>query len=234
LHLDTPPFEQALRITTIGEDCQTESNDRRPGQSAIGFAFAAGLQSIHNTRNSAPTVNGQRENDVNFLMIVLRIIHIFSGVFWVGFAFFNVRYLQPTVAATGVEGQKVMQYLARKTNLLTAMYTASTLVVLSGLAMYWILSGGFRVGFLTSPTGLILALGGIAGIVAWAIFVFIVRNIFNEMAAIGNQIQAQGGPPTPEQGAALGALSARVGRLGPVGAIILLVALLGMSIAQYV
>ena len=42
------------------------------------------------------------------LIIVLRIIHIFSGVFWVGFAFFNIGFLQPTVKATGAEGQKTM------------------------------------------------------------------------------------------------------------------------------
>ena len=170
---------------------------------------------------------------MNVTMIILRIIHIFSGVFWVGVTLINARFLQPTAAATGPEGQKFMQYLFSKSGLLIAIYTSATLVVLSGLAMYGILSG-FRAAFLTTGYGLSLALGGLCGIVAWFMVIFVVRNVFNQMAALGAQIRSQGGPPTPEQAASLQALSGQLGRLAPIGAILLLLALLGMSIAQYV
>jgi hypothetical protein len=170
---------------------------------------------------------------MNILMIVLRIIHIFSGVFWVGVAMFNVGYLQPTVAATGPEGQKVMQHLTRQTRFTSATYGAATLTLLSGLWMYWILSG-LRLAFVTSGYGLMLTLGGLAGLVAWIMVIFVVRNILGQMGALGGQIQAQGGPPTPEQGAAMRALGGRLVAIGRVGVVFLLVALLGMSIAQYV
>jgi uncharacterized membrane protein len=49
------------------------------------------------------------------LIIILRIIHIFSGVFWVGVSFFNIGFLQPTIRATGAEGQAVMRRLSQKT-----------------------------------------------------------------------------------------------------------------------
>jgi uncharacterized membrane protein len=169
---------------------------------------------------------------LNILMLVLRIIHIFSGVFWVGFSLFNIGFLQPTVQATGAEGQKVMQYLTQKTRLLTSAYGAATFTLLSGLGMYWILFG-FRLSAIRSGYGLVLTIGGASGLIAWLIAVVMIRGITNQMGAIGKAIQSQGGPPTPEQGAQLGALVARMGQLGQVALVFMLVALLGMSIAQY-
>lgn len=166
------------------------------------------------------------------LMIILRIIHIFSGIFWVGVAFFNIGFLQPTVRATAPEGQKVMQYLTQKTRFLAVSYTAATLSLLSGVAMYWILSG-FRVDFMTSGRGLAITIGGIAGLVAWALVIVFVRRIFDQMQTVGRAIQAQGGPPTEEQAAELQALSFRLSNLGNWGLALLVIAVLGMSTAQY-
>jgi hypothetical protein len=87
---------------------------------------------------------------LGILIIVLRVIHIFSGVFWVGFAFFNYGFLQPTVKATGAEGQKTMQYLTQKTRLLSAVYATATLTMLSGLILYWIFLG-FRFSAIFQP-----------------------------------------------------------------------------------
>jgi uncharacterized membrane protein len=170
---------------------------------------------------------------MNWLMIILRIIHIFSGVTWMGLAIFNASYLQPAVAATGAEGQKVMGYIARRTNLTTMVYTTSTLVVLSGLTMYGILTG-FRLAAMLTPYFLTLAIGAVFAIVAWVIVIVIVRGIFTQMSAIGMAIQKQGGPPTPEQGAQMGALSGRLASLGRLGVGLLMVTLLCMAIAQYV
>ena len=166
------------------------------------------------------------------LIMILRIIHIFSGVFWVGFAFFNIGFLQPTVKATGAEGQKTMQYLTQKTRLLSTVYTTATLTMLSGLTMYWILSG-FRLSFIGSGYGLVLTIGSIAGIIAWIYAVVVIRGIFNRMSVIGQQIQAQGGPPNPEQATQMQALVARLGKVGQVALVFLVIALLGMATARY-
>ena len=166
------------------------------------------------------------------LIMVLRIIHIFSGVFWVGFAFFNIGFLQPTVKATGAEGQKTMQYLTQKTRLLSTVYTAATLTMLSGLIMYWIISG-FQLTFMSSGYGLVLTIGSIAGIIAWIYAVVVIRGIFKQMQIIGQGIQAQGSPPTPEQGTQLQALVARLGKVGQVALVFLVISLLGMATARY-
>lgn len=166
------------------------------------------------------------------LIMVLRVIHIFSGVFWVGFAFFNIGFLQPAVRATGAEGQKMMGYLTQKTRLLSTVYAAATLTLLSGLLMYWILLG-FRLSALRSGYGLVLTTGATAGLIAWIFAVVMIRGIFKQMATTGREIQAQGGPPSQEQADRMQALAARLGTLGNVALVFLVVAVLGMSIAQY-
>ena len=169
---------------------------------------------------------------MTILIIVLRIIHIFSGMFWVGFAFFNIGFLQPTVKATGAEGQKTMQYLTQKTRLLSTVYTTATLTMLSGLIMYWVLSG-FRLTFMSSGYGLVLTIGSVAGIIAWIYAVVVIRGIFKQMQTIGQQIQAQGSPPTPEQATQIQALATRLGKVGQVALVFLVISLLGMATARY-
>ena len=170
---------------------------------------------------------------MDLVMIILRIIHIFAGVFWLGTSFFNIGFLQPAVRATGGEGQKVMQHLTQHTRMTAAIYTAATLNVLSGLVMYGIRSG-FRLSFVASGYGLFLTIGGIAGLSAWIVVMVVVRRIFSRMQAIGQAIQAQGGPPTSEQAGEMQALGARLAKVGQYGVALMAVALFGMAVAQYV
>jgi Tfp pilus assembly protein PilX len=50
---------------------------------------------------------------------------------------------------------------------------------------------------------------------------------------LAQQIQSGGKPPTPEQAAALQAAQQRQARLGTIGLVLLIIALLGMATARY-
>jgi len=163
--------------------------------------------------------------------IILRIIHIFSGVFWVGFAIFNIGFLQPAVKATGAEGLKVMQYLSGKTRLMPSIYIAATLTMLSGLIMYWPMAGSGS--FMKTGYGMVLTIGSTSGIIAWLIAIFVIRGIFTGMGTIGKEIALQEGPPSPDQMANMQALSARLGKVGHLALVFMVIALLAMSIARY-
>ncbi len=169
---------------------------------------------------------------MNILIIVLRITHIFAGVLWVGAAFFNLIFLQPTVRAVGAEGQKVNQYLVQKTRMTTYVYTVATLNFLAGLSLFYVVSG-FRLSFFRSGYGLFLTIGSIAGVIAWIMVVIVVRGIFNQMGAIGKMIQSQGGTPTPEQASEMQVLGARLSSLGTYSLVFLAIAVIGMSVARY-
>ena len=170
---------------------------------------------------------------MNVLIIFLRVVHIFSGVFWVGASFFNLGFLQPTVRATGNEGQKVMQHLTSRTRFTVTAYTAATLTLLSGWIMYWNLFR-FRLSILSSGYGLFITIGGLAGTIAWLIAIILVRRALGRMEAVGSAIQEQGAPPTPEQASSLQAIGSQLMKLGQWAVVFMVVALLGMSTAQYV
>ncbi len=170
---------------------------------------------------------------MDILMIILRIIHIFSGIFWVGVSIFNIRFLQPTLQATGGEGQAVMRHLTSHTRFTVTMYTVATLSLLSGLLMYWRLFE-FDLDAVSKGYGLVLTIGGIAGLTAWIIAIFFVRRTLSQLQAIGAAVQAQGGPPTAEQAAGMQAASAQMVRLGQAGVGFMIIAVLAMSTAQYV
>lgn len=169
---------------------------------------------------------------MQILIILLRITHIFCGVLWVGAAFFNLMFLQPSVRATGAEGQALNRYMVQKTRMTTYVYAVATLTFMAGLALYYILSG-FRASFFRSGYGIVLTIGSIAGIISWVMVVIVVRGIFAQMGAIGSAIQAQGGKPTPEQAGRMGALAARLSSYGNFTLVLMLIAVFSMAAARY-
>jgi len=166
------------------------------------------------------------------LMVIMRIIHIFAGVFWVGSTFLLIGFVAPTVAATGDSGRQFMSYLGMKTKFSPVMALAGTLSVLSGLVMYYIIFDVTLDG-LSSGYGLSLTIGALAGIIALIVgFVFQSRSA-NKMKAVAAEMEAAGGPPTPEQMAVMKEGAERIALGTRIGAVFMTIALLGMSIAQY-
>lgn len=169
---------------------------------------------------------------MNYLMISMRIIHIFTGVFWAGTSFFMLSFVTPTVIAAGQEGQKFMQQLAFRTRFSTAMMAVAILSVLSGLVMYWEIFE-FRLTALSSGYGLMLTLGGVAGLIGFFTGYFMQNRIIKSMKLLSSTIAASGAPPSPEQQAEMKSLSETVTKGGQITSVFLALALLGMSVAQY-
>lgn len=170
---------------------------------------------------------------MNFLMIFLRFIHIFSGVFWVGSTFFLVSFVQPTVVATGAEGQKFMQHLAFRTRFTASMIGVGILTVLSGLTMYWRITD-FQWKLISTSYATVLGLGGIAGILAFGAGYYLINRPTQRMKALAVAMGASEGPPTPDQLAEMRSLGNAVAQGGRVTATLMALALLGMALAQYI
>ncbi|HEV8340272.1 MAG TPA: hypothetical protein VGR25_11545 [bacterium] len=169
---------------------------------------------------------------MDLYMIVLRIVHFFSGVFWVGTIFFFTLFLLPRVKQAGQLGGQFMQRLSAPP-LPQTMSISGGLVVLSGLLLYGRDSGGFRAAWVGTPTGLAFLIGGLLAIGALSIGIFVSRPAADRMGKLGKEIAASGGPPSPAQMAEVQALSAKLERGVYQTAYMLLVTLLTMSIARY-
>lgn len=166
-------------------------------------------------------------------MAILRLVHIFSGVLWAGWAFSLSAFVEPASRAAGPEGGKFMQSLAGKTRVIPTMAIAPPLASLSGLLIYWRSSGGLDGNWIASGPGLALTLGSLAGILAFVLGLAYNRPIAQRLAELSRQLQTAGGPPSPTQMAALQGHQTRLRKAGLLVAVLLAVTVVTMSVARY-
>ncbi len=115
----------------------------------------------------------------------LRLIHIFSATFWAGAAMFMVFFLYPTVKVSGDTGKNFLKSMVQTSNLPMWMSVSSLLAILSGLALFDIMSGGFSSAFFKTNYGITLAAGSTLAIVAFLHGFIKIRPCGNRMGAIG-------------------------------------------------
>ena len=167
------------------------------------------------------------------LMIGLRLIHILLGVFWAGTIFFFGLFLEPTVRAAGPDGAKVMLGLKQR-RYFDVMPVVALLTILSGLWLYWRVSGGFNVMWVASRMGTSITTGAAAAIAAFVVGVFVLRRTVLQVFAL--MPVAQQLPEGPQRAAAMEQIQRLRRRLTVSGrwvAALLAVAVGGMAVARY-
>jgi hypothetical protein len=165
-------------------------------------------------------------------MVVLRIVHILAGAFWVGSAIVVFAFLQPAAREVGPAAGPMMMHLAQKKRLPDIVLGAAGLTILAGLLMYWRVSGGFDRDWIESAYGIAITIGSLCAIAAVVLGATIVRPSMVRVASIAQAAGAAGGP-TPEQAAEVGALQERVRATGALIIPLLVLAVVAMASAQY-
>jgi uncharacterized membrane protein len=166
------------------------------------------------------------------LFILARLIHISTGVFWVGAVLFINFLLGPSIMAAGPDGAKVMQQLVNR-RYYEIVIGSATLTVASGLYMIGADSSGFEAAWFATRFGQGISTGMLAAVLAYILGVFVVRPALYRMLALGGQM-AQASPsdrPAIEQ--QMVATRGRLITFGGVTALFLLVAVSAMAVARY-
>jgi uncharacterized membrane protein len=167
------------------------------------------------------------------LLIILRLIHIFAGVFWAGAALLLAGFVEPTVRSLGDEGGRFMQRLTGSSRLPTYMNLAAILSSFAGAILFWIISGGFSASWLGSAPGVGLSIGAVASAGAFVSGYAIQARSASRIASLGREIQAQGAPPTSSQLTEMHSLQSRLRLGGVLGAVLLSIAVISMATARY-
>jgi hypothetical protein len=168
-----------------------------------------------------------------YLMILLRMVHIFAGGLWIGAAISYLFFFKPSVQAIGPAGPKFMQTLAERRKYPVFMLISSLLTVLAGGALYLYASGGFNLAWIKTGAGLGFTIGSLAALVAFFVGGFGIGPTSAQMGTLGQQIGASGGGPTPEQISTLQALEKKLARAELVDFVMLVIAMLTMATARY-
>jgi hypothetical protein len=165
-------------------------------------------------------------------LTVLRIIHIFAAVTWVGGGIFLMSVITPTVQLAGPDGGRFMLQLAKYGRLTRVLTIAGVTTVAAGLLLYWPTSGGLNPAWLQSPNGITLTIGSIVGILTLGHGAFVSAPVGKQMGEVATQILSRQGPPPPELMQQAQALGAKLGRNAMISTAMGALALLFMAAAQ--
>ena len=170
---------------------------------------------------------------MDWYMVVLRIVHILTGAFWVGAAYTTFAFIVPTSQAIGADSQRFMEQMMGRRRFPTIVLTATVFTVVSGILLYWRDSNGFSSPWMSSPTGIGFSIGALAAIVSFLIGPLVLLPTFNRLGALGAQIAAAGGPPSAEQMSELHTLQRRIRNWGIADLVFLTIAVFFMAISRY-
>jgi hypothetical protein len=140
-------------------------------------------------------------------VLILRLIHIGFGAFWVGAVFTNAFFLQSTAAAIGPAAAPFQYHLVRRGRFADVILASAVVTILAGLWLLWRSTDGFRPDLLFDPSRLGFTVGGVAAILTFALGATYVYPRIRRVASVLDGPMAEGRAPSPEEGAALGRLA---------------------------
>ena len=163
---------------------------------------------------------------------VLRLLHIFSGVFWYGALLFVARFLMPSLRAVGPAAGPIMGQLNQR-RMPLAMLGAGTINVASGIWLMWFSSGGAFGDWSRTGMGRTLSAGGALAIVAFLIGATVNSSAAKRLGEIATAAAKRGGPPPPEETAEVARLQGRLGTATTVVLVLLSLTTATMAVARY-
>ena len=169
---------------------------------------------------------------MDWLLILLRIIHIFSGVVWVGGAAYVYFYIEPTLNKLGPASEPFVDEIINKKKMSVFFMIAATLTVLGGVLVYW-KDTGLVLDTMAQPTYLAFGLGGLCAIVAWLMGGAALGPAVKRVGQLAAEMKAAGGPPSADLLARMHAAQERVRLIGGIDLVLVALALLGMATARY-
>ncbi len=98
--------------------------------------------------------------------VVLRLIHVVGGAFWLGAAATLFLFLQPTALATAPEGQRFMLHVLRNRHFSEVVLVDALLTGAAGAVLFWRNTNGFELELMTQPQTLGFTVGAVAGAIA--------------------------------------------------------------------
>ena len=168
------------------------------------------------------------------IFVLLRLIHIVAGVFWVGGVVVVARFVLPSVVALGPAGGDVMREIAVRRRLPIALNVAGLVTILAGFALFGMQQAGSRGVWAGSPMGITISIGALLAIIAGIIGGMRARPAAMKLTALGEQGKAASGPPSAEVIAEMGRLRAQMAGAANQAAILLVLAVAAMAVARYV
>jgi uncharacterized membrane protein len=165
-------------------------------------------------------------------LLTLRVIHILSGIFWVGSMMFTTFFLTPTLRSSPPLAGQVMAGL-QKRHLFLVLPIVALLTIASGTRLLWITSAGFSDSYFSTPTGRTINAAATAATIAFLLALLIIRPGFVRVARLGASLAVADEAAKQRLSAEMQKVNRRVGIANIFVVVLLLLAAAGMATARY-
>jgi len=165
-------------------------------------------------------------------VLVLRLIHIGAGAFWVGAVFTFFLFVQPAAVAVGPDATKFTYQLLHHRRLPVAILAAAGITVVAGILLLLITSNGLDPDRLFDESRLGYTVGGVAAILTFGIGGLYVFPRTKTVERTIGRLLAEGRPPTPDEQQTLARSSRESRQAGWLVLIGLVIAVVAMATAR--
>jgi uncharacterized membrane protein len=166
---------------------------------------------------------------MNYYLLILRILHIGAGVYWVGSTLLLAFVITPALKATGASGQKFVDYLITKKRFGTESAGAGSMSGIAGILLYWYDSQGLTSAWMHGNSGIGFTVGAVFGLIAFIFGVLTDRKL----KAMANLREQFGDSPSEEQTSQLQSLDKQLSTNLYICAGALSLSLWIMAVARY-
>ena len=166
---------------------------------------------------------------MDFIVWLLRILHITAGILWAGGAIQLAFFIGPTITATAEIGKQFSDHLMGKLRYRVFMTIMATTTVVAGGILYWRNSEGFTSAWMNSSAGIGFSIGAGFGLIAF-IFGAILSNATAQLAHICKHIDSK---PTNEQRLQIQNIQNQLAFVAPVHTTSMIISVLFMAMARY-
>jgi uncharacterized membrane protein len=168
---------------------------------------------------------------MDIVLIILRIAHIFSAIYWIGAGFFILFIFNPTLRRASGPEKAVLGRIPQQ--LTKTIAPAATLTVLAGLILffrYWANSADAW----NSNSVKVFGLGGLAGIAAVVVGAAFIGRFSEQLIALYQQTASAGGPPSADLRSQIEKVEASLAMWSRVDFVLSITAVICMATARYV
>jgi uncharacterized membrane protein len=168
---------------------------------------------------------------MDWLQIILRVVHIGAGIFWVGSATFLLVFVEPTAHALGPRGGPFMAHMTQARKMPVIISVSAVLTIAAGIWLYWRDTNGFDPDIIGTPVFIAFTVGAIAAIVAFVIGLVMVRPRVERLGSLAG-VMATDAPPQ-EQVREIGDLQRSLRSISILNEVLLVIAVVAMASARY-
>jgi len=164
-------------------------------------------------------------------IVIARLVHIFAGTFWIGAGTLSILIIHPYGKKILQQGDRAIEAFYSKSNWSRYLAINAVLTVLAGLYLYFRLSDGFTLSWLSQAGMTVLAIGSVAGVLCMIHGGAFVGRLQGQMGKFAAQIQDN---PTSEQRSQLATMTKTLEMHTYINFGLALIAVIGMASARHI